>query len=175
MNKTRDKSSLATMKKTTITFSVLTALAVPSTGVVAAMDVRPFGASFGDRSDNRSLLNTQDEPLIIAQTLQDVIREQIRQRVETGEFGESELGEDSDDDFDDDQDNDNSSSGPGGGNENGDDGNDNDDDDSDNDGDNDNDNDNDDDGNDNDDDSEDDDDDDSGGSNSGPGGGGGGV
>jgi hypothetical protein len=90
------------MRKSKLTFSILSTLAIPAAGAYAAVDVKPFAASLNATDDTRSVLsreydvdrdNTPQGMLVASGEVRDVIREQVRTRVETGEFGENELGE----------------------------------------------------------------------------------
>ncbi len=83
------KSSFFRLFVTTAVAVLLIAASSAQAKVLPSAPLEPYGANLvGTRVQARILL---------AGTLQDVIRRQIRTRVETGEFGESEL-----DDLDDD-------------------------------------------------------------------------
>jgi Mg-chelatase subunit ChlI len=89
------------MRKAKLTLSVLSTLTVPVAGAHVSTEVRPFATSLDATTYARQVMSDQAAQvqgmLVASGEVRDVVREQIRTRVETGEFGESELGDKGDD------------------------------------------------------------------------------
>jgi hypothetical protein len=91
------------MRKTKLTLYVLSMIAIPAAGAHASFEVRPFAPNLDATAYARQVMSDQSAQgvrvpglMLASGEVREVIHDQVRTRVETGEFGESDLGDKND-------------------------------------------------------------------------------